>query len=468
MIVRFVIYSIVIVFIVSSIPSYGQENRYAEPFTESFVYRHGDEAEELQNRARIVDMLEKNISLLVKEGRLSISKSTGNQYGGFIWPLKVATDLNYFKAFGMGTCFDHNPSGGITDYSCGARTYNGHLGTDLIVWPFPWHIYQNDLVEVVAAKQGTIIGKRDGNPDHCTPGGDWNAVYLLHDDGSSSWYGHLKNNSVTTRKIGEQVQQGEYLGIIGSSGLSSGIHLHLEIYKSQPFSTENLIDPFSGSCNTLNNESWWIEQPEYFEPSLNALLSHSAPPVFGCSATEEQPNLSDLFSPDSVLCLAIYPCNARKDDVFSGRIMKPDGTVWRTLQYTMPDDQVSFCAYWWFVLPSAIQTGTWKFEVYYRNKTYTHEFRIDKNSSSEKTERPDDRSGLPITLCSHAESGIISVLGIEQTEIPAIEVINTGGVTIRRVENPGPVPIIDLSDEPRGVYVIRFHGIHQERTFVKR
>ena len=91
----------------------------------------------------------------------------------------------------------------------------------------------SDAVRIVAAAPGTIVSKTDGNFDrNCAIGsGQWNAVYVRHADNSVAWYGHMKSGSLTTKAVGETVVTGEYLGIVGSSGSSTGPHLHFEILR---------------------------------------------------------------------------------------------------------------------------------------------------------------------------------------------------------------------------------------------
>ena len=51
----------------------------------------------------------------------------------------------------------------------------------------------------------------------------------MHADGSVAWYGHMKAGSLTNKAVGQTVSSGEYLGIVGSSGNSTGPHLHFGI-----------------------------------------------------------------------------------------------------------------------------------------------------------------------------------------------------------------------------------------------
>ena len=58
---------------------------------------------------------------------------------------------------------------------------------------------------------------------------DYLRYFERHDDGSLALYAHLRTGSVTARPIGARIAAGEYLGVIGSSGNSTGPHLHFEV-----------------------------------------------------------------------------------------------------------------------------------------------------------------------------------------------------------------------------------------------
>ncbi|WP_428963608.1 M23 family metallopeptidase [Micromonospora fluostatini] len=58
-------------------------------------------------------------------------------------------------------------------------------------------------------------------------GGYGNAVIVQHPDGSEAIYGHSAAVSV---KEGQQVKAGDQLGLVGNTGHSYGVHLHLEVH----------------------------------------------------------------------------------------------------------------------------------------------------------------------------------------------------------------------------------------------
>jgi len=49
-----------------------------------------------------------------------------------------------------------------------------------------------------------------------------------HGNGYKTLYAHMVNNSVVV-KAGQRVNQGQKLGVMGSTGRSTGTHLHFEV-----------------------------------------------------------------------------------------------------------------------------------------------------------------------------------------------------------------------------------------------
>lgn len=105
-------------------------------------------------------------------------------------------------------------------------------------------------LNIIASRDGEIIYPSDsdtlscasnGNEDSCG-GGYGNYVMIKHSDGSITLYGHMYENSITVRK-GDTVKQGQVIGKMGSSGRSTGSHLHFEIrINGKQVNPENYIN----------------------------------------------------------------------------------------------------------------------------------------------------------------------------------------------------------------------------------
>ena len=149
--------------------------------------------------------------------------------------------------------------GGTRDWNCGDNTYGGHRGTDIaIIGRFE---AQDQGREIVAAAPGRVITTHDGEFDRCTTGncggggGFGNYVSIQHDDGKVTYYGHMRQGSVSVA-AGDQVACGQHLGLVGSSGNSTGPHVHFEMRVNG-----TADDPFSGPCG--GPLSYWVDQGPY-------------------------------------------------------------------------------------------------------------------------------------------------------------------------------------------------------------
>jgi murein DD-endopeptidase MepM/ murein hydrolase activator NlpD len=80
----------------------------------------------------------------------------------------------------------------------------------------------------LAAPTGTLVHAAKGGTVTLSGwvGAYGYAVYLDHGDGSETRYAHLSTLNV---QEGQRVRQGDLLGEVGSSGASTGPHLHFEI-----------------------------------------------------------------------------------------------------------------------------------------------------------------------------------------------------------------------------------------------
>ena len=115
--------------------------------------------------------------------------------GSFIWPSASSTYVT--SAFGPRT---HPLTG----------EYNNHLGID---------ISAGANTDVLAADGGTVI----------TAGWHWsygNYIEIDHGNGYTTLYAH--NNSLLV-SVGNTVEQGQRIALVGSTGSSDGNHIHFEV-----------------------------------------------------------------------------------------------------------------------------------------------------------------------------------------------------------------------------------------------
>jgi murein DD-endopeptidase MepM/ murein hydrolase activator NlpD len=308
------------------------------------------------------------------------------------FPLKQSAAYSYPSFYGISNYVDHNVSvpDQISDYNCGARSYDlssgyNHQGIDYFLWPFDNLMQQRNQVEVVAAADGVILQKSDGNDDqNCSfcSNCQWNAVFLRHNDGSVTWYGHLKKNSLTTKAEGSTVSKGEYLGVVGSSGISSGPHLHFEVYKSSFYNRANLIDPYGGPCNLLNgSNSWWDQQPSYYQPRITRIQTQSAATNFGsCPVPETTYEVNEVVQGQTVYFTTYYS-DQQAGTTANWQITRSDNILFRNFTQNLSN---TFNASWWwysFTIPSNAPLGIWNFQVTYQGKTVQYPFRVSAATS---------------------------------------------------------------------------------------
>ena len=195
----------------------------------------------------------------------------------------------------------------------------------------------------------------------------WNAIYVRHSDNSTAWYGHLKNGSLNPKNIGDTVNEGEYLGVIGSSGNSTGPHLHFEVYDS----ASNLIDPYSGNCNS--GTSWWKNQPDYYSPNINAVLTHDAPPSFKNCPQTESTNIANKFLPNTNVYLAGYFKDQLAGTTANLKLQHPDGSI-QSWSKNFTDTYAG--SYWYWIANELNNLGTYLFEITYQGQNLSTSFQI--------------------------------------------------------------------------------------------
>ena len=117
--------------------------------------------------------------------------------GKLLWPSPGYTKINSY--FGKRTA----PANGASTY---------HKGID---------IGANKGTPIYAAASGTVYVSQYGYN-----GGYGNYVILSHGNGVQTLYGHCSELCVS---VGEYVSQGQLIAKVGSTGDSTGNHLHFEV-----------------------------------------------------------------------------------------------------------------------------------------------------------------------------------------------------------------------------------------------
>jgi murein DD-endopeptidase MepM/ murein hydrolase activator NlpD len=109
-----------------------------------------------------------------------------------------------------------------------------------------------DGSQVYAAREGTVINMRhDGFQGGPTPEmmDQANVVEILHDDGTIAIYAHLHWDSIRVH-IGQRVGRGEYIANSGSTGFSSGPHLHFCVIRNGGIENVSVPVEFAGPSDT--------------------------------------------------------------------------------------------------------------------------------------------------------------------------------------------------------------------------
>ena len=91
--------------------------------------------------------------------------------------------------------------------------YRNHGGTD---------IGASYGSAIYAADSGTVVRSADG-----WNGGWGNYVMIDHGNGMQTLYAHMSSRAVS---VGQTVSRGQTIGYVGSTGMSTGAHLHFEMY----------------------------------------------------------------------------------------------------------------------------------------------------------------------------------------------------------------------------------------------
>jgi murein DD-endopeptidase MepM/ murein hydrolase activator NlpD len=161
----------------------------------TILYRNGNEQIQrtIVSRKTIIEPVTQYEIVGTKEPK-TVVKTYGGGSGNYFWPVE---------------------GGYISAYQGDNR---GHKGIDIAA-PYGTNIY--------AAESGTI--QRIGNRGD----GYGIAIFIKHDNGNITVYAHMSR--AADFAVGDRVVQGQLIGFVGSTGNSTGNHLHFEVRTSNGY-----------------------------------------------------------------------------------------------------------------------------------------------------------------------------------------------------------------------------------------
>ncbi len=292
-----------------------------------------------------------------------------------IWPLETAPQTEAFWT----NYNDVDPTSGVSDFLEGSATHNGHNAIDAGPVNF---VGQDQGVEVYAALDGVVASINDGEFDRQTSfnASPANYVILDHGGGWESWYWHLRRDSVQV-DIGQVVAQGDRLGLVGSSGSSTGAHIHFELrYRGLPVETH--FDP----------ATYWESPVEYVGENVYLIESGITNYNPGTHFWEG-PSDATRFAPASTIYVRGYYSGLRQNDLVQSVLYRPDGALHASRSLTIPQDYSSSGWFQSYNLSSASQLGIWRVdyrvngallgqELFELSTDHLPEIRVDDSSGN--------------------------------------------------------------------------------------
>jgi len=168
--------------------------------------------------------IQKEIYALEDKLRLTIDPNSipASRPGLFTWPIKNIITQTYGPT---------SETGFIND------AYKFHNGIDIAA----------DIGDPVRAAYGGIVKARGDNGKYAY--GKW--IAIDHQNGLITLYAHFSGYAVN---VGQKVTAGQTIGYAGTTGFSTGPHLHFTVYAANTFITEGKsygLLPLGGSINPM-------------------------------------------------------------------------------------------------------------------------------------------------------------------------------------------------------------------------
>lgn len=145
---------------------------------------------------------------------------------------------------------------GLPGFATGGRVISAGLSNKHSRAQYPWATFAGDFAApmgtpVHAWKAGTIALVRSLTTSY------GKHIRMNHEDGTSSLYAHLSRFNVGQ---GDRVRQGAKIGEVGSTGNSTGPHLHLELLGGLYRAIKGLMDGASSVWDTLKGATGRVNE----------------------------------------------------------------------------------------------------------------------------------------------------------------------------------------------------------------
>lgn len=235
--------------------AYKYKKQYAEAHGLNISdWENWDEEEKAGYRKQMADDI-KAIVDAYTENNPNGSALSACGSGEYWWPIGSSeTTAENGVTFASGT-----PSTTVVTSSYGWRVHpishvwKNHRGEDIDG--------QENVTNVIASMGGTVSEVVTGctNGNYSCGGGWGNQVVITDTKGNQQRYGHLVGSSITVKQ-GDTVAQGQVIAKVGTTGSSTGPHLHFEmIVNGEQVPPGKKYKPTQGSTQEVDNPNYYID-----------------------------------------------------------------------------------------------------------------------------------------------------------------------------------------------------------------
>lgn len=171
------------------------------------------ELQDKKEELKIKDSELASIQDSLKQAELITTQAVSN--GGSSTTTTTTASSGQTSSGSRGGMFAWPTNGGYISSGMGPRWGTSHNGTDIA------RTDRSTVPPIYAVLDGVVETAGFNN------GGYGNMVTIRHSNGMKTLYAHMSSISV---KPGQKVSKGQQIGVMGTTGHSTGIHLHLEVH----------------------------------------------------------------------------------------------------------------------------------------------------------------------------------------------------------------------------------------------